>query len=166
MENIYDQHTTRNEPLIDLCIADILTSRFRKIVKEKNINIDEFAKQLGSWWFLPIWDRRTFPDGSFDAISLNRFKQFLEFETLYLPGKEYLRRLEARLGYEQDEVCTNFKENLSTNDFLYACGYLNEKGQLTRKFKNSPRIKLYHKKKEQEQIDRHRAAAESQKFRA
>jgi len=97
---------------------------------------------------------------------LNRFRQFIEYESLYLPGKEYLRRLESRIGYKQNEVCTNFKENLTTHNFLYACGYLDQNGNQTRKFKSSPRIKLYHQKKEREQIDRHRAAAESQKIQA
>jgi len=60
MENIYDQHTARNDPLFELAIADILTTRFRKIIKEKNIDVNTFATELGSWWYVPIWERRTY----------------------------------------------------------------------------------------------------------
>ena len=140
-----DQKNTKQ--IYDLVICDILTARFLKIIKDKKIDVDEFVKELGGWWFVGAYNRKFYPDGSYDVIPLNRFKQFLNYESLYLPPKEQLRRLEAKLGYAQNAVCTNFADGLSIDDFLFGCGYLNEAKQPTRKFHKSPRIKVYRESK-------------------
>lgn len=139
--------------LSDLAISDILTARFEKVVKDKQINVDEYAKGLGTWWYVPIWDRKTYSDGTFDPVPMNRLKLFLEYKSLYLPPKNELRILESRLGYGLDKICTNHQEGLTAEKFLFGCGYLDQAGRPTRKFNNSPRITAYREFKATEAKD-------------
>jgi len=56
---------------LDLAVSDILSKRFAKIIKDKRIDIEEFAKSLGTDWYVPCFNRISFKDGTFDPVPRN-----------------------------------------------------------------------------------------------
>jgi len=78
-----------------------------------------------------------------------------------------LRVLECALGYDPNQIFTNFYfEQDKILDFLLACGYLDEFCRKTRKFRRSRRVKAYEKRREDEEKQRQQALEEYQKDEA
>jgi len=148
---------------LDLAVSDILSKRFAKIIKDKRIDIEEFAKSLGTDWYVPCFNRISFKDGTFDPVPRNMLIEFISGRGLFLPNKSALRLLESRLGFKENEILTLYDHRLDLKHFLIGCEYLDQNGNRTRKFENSPRIKAYFKIKSDEDRELNKARKEALK---
>ena len=149
--------------LIDLAVADILSKRFSKVLKTKGIDVEEFAQTLGSDWYVPCFHRKSYRDGTFDPVSRNILNEFITGKGIFLPNKAALRLLESRLGYKENEILTLYDHRIDLKQFLIGCGYIDQYGQRTRRFDNSPRIKAYNKAKIERQKELEKAQREAVK---
>jgi len=164
MIEIGTEFLQNNRQLADMAIADILSSRFLKVFRERKLDIDEYARGLkSSFWFVPNYQRRDYPDGTYDYTSLNRLRLFVEDTALFLPRRADLRVLESALGFRENEICTIFEENMTPELFLFGLGYLDTEGKPTRTLYRLPRVKAYQKKaSEDEKAKRERLKATQQ----
>ena len=147
---------------IDLAIVDIMASRVKKVMKEKNLDPVTFVKSFpSSFWYIPAAGRKRYSDGSYDVIPDDRLEKFLNGNLIKLPLKMYMLQLESKLGFIKYELCTYLQEDLTKTDFLIGLGYLDENGRKTRKFHKLKIIELYRKRiAEQEKANR-KAAVEA-----
>ncbi len=144
--------------LKNLVIADIISKRFKKIISEQKPDIEEFAKKLKFDWYAPRYDVAYHSDGTSTSNPRNNLARFLSGENLYLPTKDQLEHLEQKLGQKQHSIASHLKTDLagngiSTENFLFAFGYLTKDGRPTFKFNRSARVRSYRKMLEQEARD-------------
>ena len=163
--------TNEQRKIYNFAVCDILADRFRKILKEKKLNVDQFARELyeiggDDYWFHPEFERNYYPDGTYDPVQRNRLEEFIEGE-LPLPPERELRVLECSLDFSPNQVLTNLHfEQDRILDFLVACRFLDEFYRKTRKFRRSKRVKAYEKRREDEEKQRQKALEEYQKQQA
>jgi len=155
-----------------LAVCDILDRRFRRIMKDKKIDVDQFARELydvggNDYWFSPEYTRDYHPDGSYTPQPRCRLLEFIEGE-LSLPPEAELRLLEMALGYEPNQILTNyfFDQDDKILDFLVAHNYLNEQYRETHKLRKSRRVKGYNRKKEDAAKQQREAMEQFQKDEA
>jgi len=161
-----------NRKLCNLVVADVLAKRFKRVMKEQNLDVDDFAKHLhdvagNDYWFSPEYRRDYHADGSYTPRPRCRLKEFIEGE-LPLPPENELRLLECALDYEPNQVLTNhyFENDGRILDFLLACGYLDENYRETGRLRRSKRVKAYFRKKEDEERQKQQTLEEYQKQQA
>jgi len=154
-----------------MIVADVMTERFKKILKEKNLKPEDHAHYLfevggNTYWYNPQHQRRYHPDGTWTPIPIDRLSLFINGESGLPPDPE-MRFLEMSLGYDPLDVCSYQKfGNERLADFLMSLGFLTERYRRTKKFERSPRIKAFNKKKEQAAKQMQKAAQEVLKEQA
>ncbi len=156
-----------------LVLADLIAKRFKKIISEQKLDVEEFAKELSFDWYEPRFNVAYHSDGTSTSYPRNNLARFLSGQNLYMPSGKQLEHLEQKLGLEQHSVASHLKvddqgNGISIENFLFVYNYLSKDGRPTFKFYRSKRVRSYRKMLEDEakELKQRREAAAKEAAKA
>jgi len=134
---------------------DITADRFKKALKKKfgssaikNI-LAKIELELGDFW---VFRQRVYKgDGTFQFAEETKLEKFLAGILMQRVPEEQLRKLECICDAEPNEILTQFNFRSDQRlDWFLSLDYLDAEYQKTSKFHNSPRVKAFYKRQEEE----------------
>ncbi|MHA2405858.1 MAG: hypothetical protein ACXACH_03795 [Candidatus Hermodarchaeia archaeon] len=151
-----------------LIISDVMSERFARVIKQKQLDPEKIGEELGFPWMKS--ETTNFKDGSSTTRYENILPQWLAGKLIFAPSQDQLERLESHLKLEKHIVCTHFQDKFigKLDLWLSGCGFLrggfeNESYAPTRSWGRNRLVRLYRKKKSEEDKRLAKARRESAK---